>query len=374
MTSRAAVSPRLGVLLALGVLAVLAAVLVVRGTRGTVPGDQPPAPSAVAKRAAPRAAPQGTVPPPKPIDLASLVVPCWACPEAAAWPLRFRTNLDLLAPLGNGPGNAAEWFAAFAQQHGERFADAEAASKRRVQVEGVGPVLPAGDPLLAEAEPWCDQATMRFYPDVFPLEGWETRVPNLLLSLTFVRSWVARGRQAVSYDAAMADFRRAIRLGRLLRQEDAVLISDLVGLACIRLGAEAIYDRARKEGHHDVALAAATVIGEAAPQKLLGAARITESDVMPYAHRSLGRVSVAGLPAERLERLQAVARGGPDRRFRSEAMLELQIVATFGARNQRRAAAQALEELRRDPDPIVAATARWCLEHPLGEKDLPGEV
>ena len=30
------------------------------------------------------------------------------------------------------------------------------------------------DPLLREAEPWCDQATMRFYPQFLPLEGYRT--------------------------------------------------------------------------------------------------------------------------------------------------------------------------------------------------------
>ena len=374
MTGRATISPRLCVLLALGILAVLSAVLVVRGTNGKARSDLAPARSASPRRSSPKVAPPATVPPPKSIDLAKLTIPCWSCPEAADGPLHFRSDLDLLAPLGNGAGNAAEWFAMFNKSDGERLAEAKAAEARRAEVPGVGRALPAADPLLAEAEPWCDQATMRFYPDVFPLEGWETTVPNLLLSITFARSWVARGRQAVSYDAAMADFRRVIRLGRLLRQEDVVLLSDLVGLACIRLGAEAIYDRARREGHCEVALVAAVVAGEAAPQKLLSAARITASEVLPWARDGWGGVHLNELPSHRLERIESVALRNPDRRFRGEALLQLQTVATIGNKEQRAAARRTLEELGSAADPIIASSARWCLEHPPTEEQLGGLI
>ena len=165
--------------------------------------------------------------------------------------MRFRTDLDLLAPLGTGTANAAAWFKDFAKPDGSRRADAEAAMARRVQGPGeLGEVLPGTDPLLLEAEPWCDQATMRFYPDFFPIKGYATQIPNLMLQLTFAKSWVARGMAASDPAKAMEDFRRAIRLGRLLRQEDATVIQDLVGLACIRDAALGVYELAVKEGTH----------------------------------------------------------------------------------------------------------------------------
>ena len=34
---------------------------------------------------------------------------------------------------------------------------------------------------LLEAEPWVDQATMGFYPEIFRMEGAETRITNLLV-------------------------------------------------------------------------------------------------------------------------------------------------------------------------------------------------
>ena len=141
--------------------------------------------------------------------------------------------------------------------------------ERRVQGPGeLGEVLPADDPLLLEAEPWCDQATMRYYPDIYPMKGWETQIPNLMFQLTFARSWVARGMAASDPSKAMEDFRRAIRLGRLLRQEDVTVIADLVGLACIRVGAQGIYDLAVKQGNAQLALVASIVLGEVAPQRL----------------------------------------------------------------------------------------------------------
>jgi hypothetical protein len=361
MTRNLQISPKTGVLVAMVVVIGLGGLLVVRAAVTDL-------------RTALPAAPPATVPEAKPIDVSALAIPCWACPDANEWPLRFRTDLDLLAPLGTGKGNAGVWFGAFAKVSGPRAAEGMAALARRVQVPGVGDVLPPDDPLLLEAEPWCDQATMRFYPDVLPLNGWKTELTNLILPLTYARSWVARGQQASRFEDAMADFRRVIRLGRLLRQEDVVLINDLVGLACIRIGAEAVYDRARRDGRLDLALAAAVVAGEAPAQKLLSAARITSSDTEPYVRGRAGQPRTMELPAGHLEKLQRTATASPDRRFRAEAMLQLQVVTWLGTAEERAAARQALEALSRDEDRIVATTARWCLEQPPMEADELDEL
>ena len=31
-------------------------------------------------------------------------MPCWSCPQARSWPITFKTDLDLLAPLGMDHG------------------------------------------------------------------------------------------------------------------------------------------------------------------------------------------------------------------------------------------------------------------------------
>lgn len=50
---------------------------------------------------------------------------------ASSWPIRFQTDLDLLAPLGDGPANAAEFLARFENEHGARAAEAAAFGARR---------------------------------------------------------------------------------------------------------------------------------------------------------------------------------------------------------------------------------------------------
>lgn len=316
------------------------------------------------------AAPPATVPPPPPIVLADLKVPAWGVVGSEGWPLRFRTNLDLLAPLGNGAGNVAEWFKDFAKPDGARVREAEAALARRVQHPGVGGVLPADDPLLLEAEPWMEQATMRFYPDIFPLQGYRTQIPNLLLALTFARSWYAQGSDEPDPVAAAEDFRRIIRLGRLLRQDDVVVISDLVGLACIRMGSEGLYDLAVKRGDATRALVAAVVLGEPGPQRLLTKERLARTDLGPFGHvDEHGRVTLQ-LPEERLAAIIEHARHDTDRRFRCEAAATLDVVRAYGTDEQRAKARGALEELAAADDPLIAAAARW--NGPISPDDLKG--
>jgi hypothetical protein len=305
-------------------------------------------------------APPATVPAPHPIDLSTLSVPCWGCPGSDRWPVRFRTDLDLLAPLGTGPANAAVWFAQFAKPSGARAAEGVAALARRVEGPGdLAKVLPPNDPLLLEAEPWVDQATMRLYPEFLPLKGWETPIPNLLLALTFAQSWVARGMASGDPSVALADFRRAIRLGRLLRQEDAVLIPDLIGLACIRRGAQGIYDLAVKQGDTGMALVAAVVLGEHSAQRLMTGQRITTTEIAPYIRTvPPGEVKLQ-LPDARLDAIAAAASAGPDRRFRAEAILQLNLVRFLGAAAQQERVVKVLDTLAADPDPIIAANATW---------------
>lgn len=322
--------------------------------------------------------PSATVPAPYPCNLSKLEMPCWGCLWAQTWPLRYRTDLDMLAPLGTGTANAATWFAAFAKPNGPRFAEAAAAMARRVK-HGPLPIAPQGfdvlppnDPLFAEASPWCDQATMRFYPDVFPVRGADTQLPNNLLTLNLARAWIARGHDAANFDDAMADFRRVIRLGRLLRQDDVVVIDDLLGLVYIRWGAEEIYDRARKEGKTDLVLLAAVVAGEGAPQRDLTAARMTSIEIAPYLRKAGAGSYELQLPAECYKAVSEMATSSPDRRFRDEAILRLRFVAALGAGPMRADAHALLEKLASGPDPIVAANAHWSLATPVSDKDVKG--
>jgi len=358
-------SPRFTVVAAATVLAVLGGLLGARavgGGHGVAGGATRSRPSTTTVAAA-------TVPDSKPILLDHLAIPCWSCQFAEAWPLRFRTDLDLLAPLGTGERNAGPWFAAFTKPDGSRASEAKAIMQRLIDHPAIGRILPSDDPFLAEALPWLDQAEMRFYPDVYAVEGLETPVPNLMLALTLARSLLARGQGTDRFEDAMADFRRVVRLGRLLRQDDVVVMSDLVGLAVIRIGAEAIYDRARTDGRLDLALAAAVIAGEVPPQRLLSGARMTSIEVAPYVHRGVGGTSIT-LPDRRFEELRKIALDGPDRRFRLEACGSLSFIATFGSEVQSKQAKQVLEVLADSQDTVVASNARWHLANPVDREHL----
>ncbi len=342
---------------AFGVVAAAAVVVVLLGLLGVRIADWARAAGAANAVSAPAA----VVPAPHPVRVDALQVPCWNCSESRAWPLRFRTDLDLLAPLGTGAANAAVWFKDFTKPSGPRWQEVQTAMARRVEGPGdAGKVLPVADPLLLEAEPWCDQATMRFYPEFFPMKGFDTPLPNLVLPLTLSRSWVARGEAASDPAKAMEDFRRAIRLGRLLRQEDITIIQDLVGLACINAGTQAIYDLAVKQGDTKLALVAAIVLGEHSAQRLVTAERITKTDLQPYVRRNAGGEVALDVPDSKVGDIVAAARSGPDRRFRLEAILELNLVRVLGARAQQERAAAVLNELATSGDPVVAEDAVWA--------------
>jgi hypothetical protein len=242
--------------------------------------------------------------------------------------------------------------------------------RREDRGEKFGNVLPADDPLLLEAEPWSDQAKMQFYPDLLEPNGWNTQITNLLVPLTFARSWVARGVESPDPEAGLEDCRRAIRLGRLLRQEDIVIINDLVGLACIRMGAQGIYDIAIREGDTELAVLASIVIGEVAPQRLLTSERVTRSWDVGSVREDASGTLVLDITDAELESTLEMARGHVDRRFQAEAILALNVVRFMGTESQRERVGALLTELRETEDPMLSETARWSLEVEPSQEQL----
>jgi hypothetical protein len=315
--------------------------------------------------------PVGVVSQPGEGDASELEVPCWSCPSAKQWPVRFRTDLDLVAPMGDGSGNAAEWFSDFEKNRGPRADEAAAMMDRRVEDEDdFGMILAADDELLLEAEPWIDQATMRFYPEIFPMEGVETRITNLLVPLTFARSWVARGVAAEDPHQGLEDCRRAIRLGRLLRQDDVVIINDLVGLACIHLGTRGVYRIAQRTGDLKLALLASVVLGEVAPQRFMTMEKISAFDLAPYLHPdSSGEYSLA-MPDTYLDAAIETGKKLTERRFFGELILTSSVILKLGTPEQKERARELLEKFAIKEDPIIADFARWALDNPPTEEEL----
>lgn len=326
-----------------------------------------------AKEAMATPAPRAEVPSPEKVAMTEMIVPRWSSPKAGAWALRFQSDLDGLAPFGRGDGNAAEFFALFEKERGPRVWEASAAMDRRREIEGLeefGSVFPFDEPLLLEAEPWIDQATMIFYPDIYPIEGMATRIPNLLFPLAMARTWTARGVLADNVEAGLEDCRRAIRLGRLLREEDAILINDLVGLACIRAGARGMFKIAQRTGDHELAVYSAIVIGEVAPQRLYTSQRITSVDLTPYT-----RENDDG--SYRLEATDKVADAvftmvteSPDKRFRGEASMGAYTLLKFGTNEQQQRSKEIFTEMLSSPDEVFVKLAEWCLNTPATEDTL----
>ena len=308
-----------------------------------VPGGMPPAPA-------------GQVPDPSQIVLADQPTPfCWGCSWNWNAPLDFTVDLDLLAPLGDGPGNAAEWFRHFARG-GARFDSITPRDNGRskLEVDGRTWMYFEGDhPLLLEAEGWVDQATCRFYPEIWPLEGPDTKITNLLFVMDLARSWVLRGKAAEDREQALADYRRAIRFGRLMRQDNVTLIQDMVAIAAIRLGTEAIFEDAREQGDAATMLVASRVLAD------MDAIRHQTARRNTLLLRAFGVIDRPDQLPMRLEResfnqLIKLVRAMPERRFLMEAVLGLHIVSRFAVPQQAEVAETVLAELEAQGDPMVA--------------------
>jgi hypothetical protein len=236
-------------------------------------------------------------------------------------------------------------------------------------------ILGPDDPLLREAEAWIDQSRCRFYPEVWQVGGIDTPVPNLRFALTLARSWVARGRLADDPRSAAADHRRAIRLGRLLRQDDVTLIQDLIGIACIRMGAEALYEQARSRGDAATMAAIAIVLGDHGAMRHRTAERVTTVKRLYSALRlGAGGEPVLDAPdADVLAALELVQRA-PERRFVLEGLFGVQLVHQLGRPEHRAQAETLLDELASRDDALVAHRAAEVRAAPLDRAALAAMV
>jgi hypothetical protein len=346
---------RFRVLAAAALLVVLAAFLGVRISARTIAAGVPVVGPAT-----------GVVTEPAPIVVSELATPfCWGCSWNREAPLDFQVDLDLLAPLGDGPDNMAVWLASFAHGGARQETDGRDVYDGRlteVTIDGeTWRVLPGDDPLLLEAEAWVDQARCRFYPDVWEPAGVQTQVPDLMLTLHLSRSWVARGKQAADPDQARRDFRRAIRLGRLLRQDDVTVIQDLVAIADIRIGAEALYELSRNEGDAGTMVVAALTLADKDAMRQHTARWVTTFE----------RAFRPGGPSDtEMESMVELLRAVPERRFRMEGLISMQAVKHVGTREQREEAVRLLEEFAAGDDELLAGMARHFRDTTLEGDEL----
>jgi len=361
---------------ALSVSVATALVVILAGSlavRVTARGEVEPAAVASSVPALPPVPAAATVPPRLPLSVDDLPTPfCWGCSWNAYHPAEFQIDLDYLAPLGDGSVNAALWFRQFSKSDGARFSEDYASRRVEREVNGQKSMtLEDDDPLLLEAEPWVDQARCSFYPDVWKFTGIDTAIPNLLFALDLARSWVARGDLAEDRVLAREDYRRAIRLGRLLLQDDFTIIQDLVAIACIRIGAEALYEEARRERDPVMMVATSLVLADKDAMRHLAARHTTVSEgVLGGLSRGwLGGWSLE-VSDEDVEALVDHARKVSERRYRLEALIVLRLAHHLGTAGQRQAAGDVLRELATNEDDLLAEAARSALEEPLTDAEV----
>jgi hypothetical protein len=170
---------------------------------------------------------------------------------------------------------------------------------------------------------------------------------------------------------AEEDYRRAIRLGRLLRQDDVTIIQDLVAIACIRIGAEALYEEARRDGDGAMMVATTLVLADKDAMRSIAARNTTTTE---FVYRGLDRDAVGNWSLTTtdgsVDAVVELAREVPERRYRIEALMALRIVRHQGTRSQREAVADVLDELVASEDEITAEMARLARDESFSDEEL----
>ncbi len=326
------------------------------------------APEAIVPSVAPAHAPAAKVPRPKPLTLEQVSAPPrWNLEfsegsRPATIKLDFSIDLDYFAPLGDGPANTAIWFRDFAPGDGSRAAEIKESNRTEVTLLGLkAEVYPASDPLLREAEPWVDQATCRFYPDVWKPKGPATPTPNLLFAFDLARSWTYEGVTQPDAERAKENCRRVIRLGRLLMQDDVTLIQRYAAWACIAMGLRGLNERARREG--DAVMVAATTLALGDYNAMRGIATQWQRDLRferPPATTCWGLTRRGSFSNAYVGDLIEHARRNSLRCMRAEAILPLVMVRRRGSIQQRKLADAVLSEIAHGKDPVLTAELEYA--------------
>jgi len=186
---------------------------------------------------------------------------------------------------------------------------------------------------------------------------------------------VARGQNVADDGLALEDYRRSIRLGRLLLQDDVIYIQNLIGIHLVRTGAEAIYRFARERGDGATAAFAALVLQDCAVLRLEGYRRFRDiaifSDfVARLDTENEGDQIELRLPDDRLAVLVKIATEDPNRPFRIESTTPLWITSHIGTAQQRELAGKTLGGLVDDPDDLVATAAAELRARTFDPQDI----
>lgn len=325
-------------------------------------------------------APPASIEEPRGLSLSELPDPFdWTSFDWLADGLGYKVDLDLLAPLGSGDGNLATWLVLFMDDGVLREEAIETLARASTVENGdlAGwSVLPFDDPILLKAEPWVDQQSCRFYPGELQFDSLFYQGPDLSLALSLGRTWIARGYQHfLDPPVAKADIRRALRLGRLLLQDDVTVSQNLVATELIRAGVKALYDLARREGDGFVAALAVLALADSAAlrsETLKRSAVATNVPAHVVEPPIIGRLTGPVLDIRDFEVDDVVVLAGSyaSRALRLEALAALYLIEHMGTRSQSERAAAALERLSADSDPLVATAANKLRKREFDKSEM----
>ena len=309
--------------------------------------------------------PPGRVPPPAAYDVGAHELPI-APTTDVMWRAKQLDDylFDAIAPLGDGPANAAEWWRDFSELDGKRAKELDALRLREVRREVAGSsrlYFAWDDPFVQEARATADQARLSFFPGVWPHpDFWrKSEFPGLIM-ITTSTSWMVHGLESPDPRVAREDFRRMIRLGRLMLQDDASVLQHGIGMRILRDGLEALYDRARRDGDR--------------PEQMLVALAILDRvQVAEWERGRFGQIELPGHvdlsdPSARLsisedvmDTIEAAYSHSTARRWKLDALRALQVAMARGDAASASRAATLLRSAAESGDPMVASVARRAL-------------
>ena len=264
--------------------------------------------------------------------------------------LRFGSELDSLAPLGKTPGNVVDWFIEFSPK-GKRFSEWREAEQRLAGAPNGIRVLPMDDPLLREAESSMDRTTCRFFPDADAVTHADDRKPNIEMIKVIGQSMVDRGSRRNN----VGELRVALRLARLLRQDDFSVEQDRVSLNLAYAAASMIDATLQMNNmygwdytHDWQAHTMATALTEQARLMI----RATEARLKEL------NSPADGMRDETFTYIINTALKSQDRRFRVAAVDALVRIRSSADAKRQPLASVTLLRLRSDADPLLSAYAR----------------
>jgi len=202
---------------------------------------------------------------------------------------------------------------------------------------------------------------MSFYPGIWPepTVAGRLELPSLIM-LTVATSWMVHGIGSQDPDAARDDFRRMIRLGRLMLQDDASAMQGVIGMWIVRHGLEALYDRALRDGNRREQMLIALALLDR--ERAYDWERGRLDQLRLPGHLDVRDASARlGISEDVMDLLEGALTQSTVRRWKLGALRSLQVAVLRGDPASASRAATLLQSAAGDADAMIASAARRAL-------------